>query len=62
MNPPYLSLADHTVLQPNMVETLEPTICYSESRDIFISIEDQFLITNDGIEWLTEAAPMDLYV
>jgi Xaa-Pro aminopeptidase len=60
--PPYLSLNDHTVLQPNMVETLEPTICYSEGRDIFISIEDQFLITNDGIEWLTEAAPMDLYV
>ena len=60
--PPYLSLNDHTVLQPNMVETLEPTICHSEGGDMFISIEDQFLITNDGIEWLTEAAPMDLYV
>jgi Xaa-Pro aminopeptidase len=60
--PPYLSLNDHTVLQPNMVETLEPTLCHSEGGDMFISIEDQFLITNDGIEWLTEAAPMDLYV
>ncbi len=60
--PPYIALNDHTVLQPNMVETLEPTICHSEGGDIFVSIEDQFLLTNDGIEWLTEKAPMDLYV
>ena len=60
--PPYLVLNDHTVLEPNMVVTLEPTICYSEGGDIFISIEDQFLITDDGAEWMTESAPMDLYV
>ena len=60
--PPYLALNDHTVLQPNMIETLEPTICHSEGGDMFISIEDQFLITNDGIEWLTEPASMELYV
>ncbi len=60
--PPYLALNDHTVLQPNMIVTLEPTICYSEGGDIFVSIEDQFLITQDGAEWMTESASMDLYV
>ena len=60
--PPYLALNDHTVLQPNMVVTLEPTICYSDGGDIFVSIEDQFLITEDGAEWQTASAPMDLYV
>ncbi len=60
--PPYLALNDHTVLQPNMIVTLEPTICYSDGGDIFVSIEDQFLITEDGAEWQTASAPMDLYV
>ncbi len=60
--PPYLALNDHTILQPNMVVTLEPTVCYSEGGNIFISIEDQFVITEDGVEWQTESAPMDLYV
>ena len=60
--PPYIALNDHTVLQPNMIETLEPTICHSEGGDMFISIEDQFLITGDGIDWLTESASTDLYV
>jgi Xaa-Pro aminopeptidase len=31
--PPYIALNDHTVLQPNMVETLEPTICHSEGEE-----------------------------
>jgi len=39
---------DHTVLQPGMVVTLEPTICFSERGDIFVSIEDQFLVTESG--------------
>lgn len=60
--PPYLALNDHTLLQPNMVVTLEPTICFSEGGDIFVSIEDQFLITRDGAEWMTESATMELYV
>ncbi len=60
--PPYLALNDHTVLQSNMVVTLEPTICYSNGGDIFVSIEEQFLITEDGAEWQTESVPMDLYV
>ena len=60
--PPYLALNDHTVLAPNMVVTLEPTICYSADGDIFVSIEDQFLVTESGNEWLTRAAPMDLYL
>jgi Xaa-Pro dipeptidase len=60
--PPYLAFNDHTVLQPNMVVTLEPTICLSDGGDIFVSIEDQFLVTETGNEWLTKAAPMDLYV
>lgn len=60
--PPYLALNDHTVLQPGMVVTLEPTICFSEGGDIFVSIEDQFLITEDGAEWQTRSAPLDLHV
>ena len=49
--PPYLALNDPTVAQPNMVVTFEPTICYSDGGDIFVSIEDRFLITEDGAEW-----------
>ena len=60
--PPYMALNDHTVLQPGMVVTLEPTICFSEGGDIFVSIEDQFLVTESGAEWLTRDAPLDLYV
>ena len=47
---------------PGMVVTLEPTICFSEGGDIFVSIEDQFLVTESGAEWLTRDAPLDLYV
>ncbi|MBM3956622.1 MAG: aminopeptidase P family protein [Gemmatimonadetes bacterium] len=60
--PPYMALNDHTVLEPGMVVTLEPTICFSEGGDIFVSMEDQFLITRDGAEWLTRDAPLDLFV
>jgi Xaa-Pro dipeptidase len=60
--PPYLALNDHSVLEPNMVVTLEPTICLSEGGDIFVSIEDQFLITPTGAEWMTKDTPLDLYV
>jgi Xaa-Pro aminopeptidase len=60
--PPYLALNDQTVLQPDMIVTLEPTICFSEGGDIFVSIEDQFLVTEAGSDWMTKDTPMDLYV
>ncbi len=60
--PPYLSQVDDTVLEPNMVVTVEPTVQYSADGDIFISIEDQLLITENGAEWLTADAPLDLYL
>ena len=44
---------DRTVLNPKVVVTPEPTICYSGGGDILVSIEDQFLITEDGPEWQT---------
>ncbi len=61
--PPYLALNDHTVLKPNMIVTLEPTICLSGGDgDIFVSIEDQFLVTETGNEWMTKSTTMELYV
>jgi len=45
-----------------VVVTLEPTICYSGGGIILVSIEDQFLITEDGAELQTPSAPVDLYV
>jgi Xaa-Pro aminopeptidase len=60
--PPYLALNDHTVLQNGMSVTLEPTIMYEGDGDIFVGVEDHFLLTEKGTEWLTESAPMDLYV
>ena len=49
--PPYLSQVDRTVLEPGMVVTGEPTVQFSGDGDIFISLEDQFLITEDGAEY-----------
>ena len=60
--PPYLSQVDDTILKPNMVVTVEPTVQYSADGDIFISIEDQLLITEKGAECLTADAPLDLYL
>ena len=60
--PPYLSIKDPTVLEPGMSVTLEPHIMYSGDGDIFVGMEDHFLITQDGAEWLTHTAPMDLYL
>ncbi len=60
--PPYLALNDSTILEPGMSVTLEPHIMYSGDGDIFVGMEDHFLITNDGAEWLTESAPMSLHV
>lgn len=60
--PPYLATNDPTVLEPGMSVTLEPHIMHSGNGDIFVGMEDHFLITEDGAEWLTETAPMGLYV
>lgn len=60
--PPYLAINDPTVLEAGMSVTLEPHIMYSGDGDIFVGMEDHFLITSDGAEWLTEAAPMGLHV
>lgn len=60
--PPYMALNDSTTLEPGMSVTLEPHILYSGDGDIFVGMEDHFLITPDGAEWLTESAPMGLYV
>jgi len=54
--------SDPTVLEPGMSVTLEPTVNYQADGDIFVSLEDQFLVTEDGAEYLTEAAPLDLYL
>jgi Xaa-Pro aminopeptidase len=61
--PPYLALNDHTKMAPGMSVTLEPTICYSGRKgDIFVGMEDHFLVTESGAEWMTESAPMGLAV
>lgn len=60
--PPYMALNDDTVLEEGMSVTLEPHILYSNKGDIFVGMEDHFLITADGAEWLTQSAPMDLHV
>ncbi len=60
--PPYLATNDPTILEPGMSVTLEPHIMYSGDGDIFVGMEDHFLITENDAEWLTETAPMGLYM
>lgn len=60
--PPYLYEKDDTVLAPGMSVTLEPTVNFQGNGDIFISLEDQFLVTEHGAEYLTADAPLDLYL
>ena len=60
--PPYLMEDDATILEPGMSVTLEPTVNYQADGDIFISLEDQFIVTENGAEYLTKDAPLDLYV
>ncbi len=60
--PPYLMQGVDTVIEPGMVLTVEPTVMYSGDGDIFISLEDTLLITDDGCECLTESATLDLYL
>ncbi|MBI4218668.1 MAG: aminopeptidase P family protein [Chloroflexi bacterium] len=60
--PPYLYEKDRTVLEPGVIVTLEPTVTFTSSGDLNISIEDQYVITEDGNECLTRDAPLDLYL
>ncbi len=57
--PPYLSTKDHTQLTPGMVIAVEPTVNFSHNGDIFICLEDQILITEDGCERLTSRASLE---
>ncbi len=50
------------MLEPGIVVTLEPTITFTSDGDLNISIEDQYVITEDGNECLTTEASLDLYV
>jgi Xaa-Pro dipeptidase len=59
--PPYLFERDHTRLAPGMVLAIEPTVCYSSGGDIFICLEDQVLVTENGCERLTSGATLELY-
>lgn len=60
--PPYFTLEEKSILEPGMVVTVEPTVMYSDNGDIFISLEDTVLITEDGSECLTKGATLDLYL
>lgn len=60
--PPYLYEKDGTVMEPGIIVTLEPTVTFTSGGDLNISIEDQYVITEDGNECLTKDAPLDLYL
>ena len=50
---------NHTVLEPNMVISVEPTIA---TEDGWFDLEDQYLVTSDGREILHTPAPQRLPV
>jgi Xaa-Pro aminopeptidase len=60
--PPYLTAKDNTPLEAGMVVTVEPTVMFSRGGDIFISLEDTLLVTEDGCDVLTQHAPLNLYL
>ena len=57
--PPSINLTDPTVIQPGMALTMEPT----SSTDFgFFQLEENFIVTPDGTDVLTERAPEELPV
>ncbi|CAN0378478.1 unnamed protein product, partial [Ectocarpus sp. 4 AP-2014] len=49
---PYLFGGNATLLEAGMIASIEPTlVAYGEMG---IRLEDHFLVTDDGAEWLTE--------
>ena len=59
---PYLYARDTTVLEPGMTLTLEPGVVFEGDGEINVCLEDEFLITADGAECLTQSARRDLYM
>jgi len=57
--PPSINLTDPTVIQPGMALTMEPT-SYTEYG--FFQLEENFIVTPDGVDVLTEPAPEELPV
>jgi len=57
--PPSINLTDPTVIQAGMALTMEPT----SSTDFgFFQLEENFIVTPDGTDVLTERAPEELPV
>jgi Xaa-Pro aminopeptidase len=52
--PPSLSLADDTLLEPGMIVTPEPRIDLSSTERLHV--EEDILVTADGCEWLSHGA------
>ena len=57
--PPSINLTDATVIQPGMALTMEPT---SSTDYGFFQLEENFVVTSEGTELLTEPAPEELPV
>ena len=57
--PPSINLTDPAIAQPGMALTMEPT---SATEFGFFQLEENFVVTPDGYELLTEPAPEELPV
>ena len=57
--PPWITAADHRILEPGMIFTIEPGIYIPEWGGV--RIEDMVLVTPDGCEVLT-TIPKDLMI
>ena len=50
---------DDTTVEPGMVLTLEPSLVYGEKKHLMVA-EENILITNTGVEFLSSRWPRDL--
>jgi Xaa-Pro aminopeptidase len=55
---PSIIAADHTVLQPGMVLTLEPAITLSPGK--IMVHEENIAITNTGARYLSDSQPAEI--